>query len=525
MDDKSAKSWSWAKAVAIGLGIVVFAAVVLLATRAWDARLQDSLQLSWFVAVTAIPTVAVIWLAAAVACWQDPIDVNVAGDKIDTDDAPPWYYFTERYPCYGPQLLLSIGAPLRHLHRPWERPWIFGRIEVEAYKWDFKDSWLTNLTAVGAVLATVLAATNTLADLGLTDDKGGGLITPYVLINIGAVGLAAAAPMIFAACRSYRTFEPVPKKQSIRIVAHRATSGTIEFEVPSLKNVVDRTGDKPTTTTTVEAPGGTNYRFDDSLTHDPLGTIVSVEIDEAWHQAGSSQTAEKPNAPLNRVIALDVLGTMSFSGPTMLIYDTPVFTYRADPAKKNAGKVVPIGAKEHKRMDQPSGTFFGFLLAGGLALFATLVQLGATLVLLNAAPVSSGGKAIGRVLLVTTAAFAMFYVFRTLSTHDFVAKAAEKRANAQENESGLRQPYKAVELNPSSSASSSTSSPVPEPKKHVPVKPTLVLPDLQAPGTPAANLQPAAVADLTIEILAAMQLNAQASAAGPQATTRVVVSF
>jgi hypothetical protein len=62
---------------------------------------------------------------------------------------------------------------------------------VETASWKFSDSWATNLVAVGALLATVLSATD-LLDL-LIDDSDTAV---FLTVNLFALGLVAVAPLI-----------------------------------------------------------------------------------------------------------------------------------------------------------------------------------------------------------------------------------------------------------------------------------------------------------------------------------------
>jgi hypothetical protein len=73
--------------------------------------------------------------------------------------------------------------------------------------WSFKDSWLTNFSALGAILGTLLAAS------GLFDEIMPGVSTAYFLgLNVLFGGLVLSAPVIYAAASVWRTDPSKPTR-------------------------------------------------------------------------------------------------------------------------------------------------------------------------------------------------------------------------------------------------------------------------------------------------------------------------
>jgi hypothetical protein len=73
----------------------------------------------------------------------------------------------------------------------WDALW--RRVET-ATAWSFKDSWATNLTAIGAVFGTVLSATGVLDEL-----LPGFELTSFTAMNLVFGAIVVLAPLVYAA--------------------------------------------------------------------------------------------------------------------------------------------------------------------------------------------------------------------------------------------------------------------------------------------------------------------------------------
>ena len=71
---------------------------------------------------------------------------------------------------------------------------------VDTASWKFGDSWATNVVAIGALLATVLAATDLLNALVVKND-----IPVFIAVNLFALGLVALGPMMVSTFRARYT--------------------------------------------------------------------------------------------------------------------------------------------------------------------------------------------------------------------------------------------------------------------------------------------------------------------------------
>jgi len=130
----------------------------------------------------------------------------------DADSEPATVRFTLARPGsavgYAPALLLALGLTVIFLFltSPLTRwpvgrlpgNWLSSEVPLES-PWAVKDSWLTNVAALGAVLGTVLTAS------GFLQDWLPGLrVGPALGLNIWFGGMILFAPIVYAASCTWR---------------------------------------------------------------------------------------------------------------------------------------------------------------------------------------------------------------------------------------------------------------------------------------------------------------------------------
>jgi hypothetical protein len=132
--------------------------------------------------------------AGTVVVSGDPgVDATTVGFTLSRqiDDTDLWN------PLMGAAIatLLTELALFAYLSRrgPHRFHWVSGQVAVGP-AWSFKDSWLTNVAAVGALLGTVLGAGDFLTDL-----IPGTSTTRLVGLSLIAGGMVTLAPVVYAA--------------------------------------------------------------------------------------------------------------------------------------------------------------------------------------------------------------------------------------------------------------------------------------------------------------------------------------
>jgi hypothetical protein len=102
-----------------------------------------------------------------------------------------------------PIVISGVLALIFVLAVGWIRREVLGKTVLTGPSWSFTDSWLTNISTVGAILGTVLAATGFLSEV-LPGISTGGFAGLSVLFG----GFVIVAPVIYSAASKWQLSEP-----------------------------------------------------------------------------------------------------------------------------------------------------------------------------------------------------------------------------------------------------------------------------------------------------------------------------
>jgi hypothetical protein len=121
--------------------------------------------------------------------------------------------------------LIAVPA-VRHLHHRYRKveddgaTLSFPELPPEI-SLDVKESWLSNVTAVGALLTTAVSATDALGVFGVTKKE----TNVFLAVNLAAVLLVGAAPVIYRASRGYVAAAVRTRRERISVVLGRGATG------------------------------------------------------------------------------------------------------------------------------------------------------------------------------------------------------------------------------------------------------------------------------------------------------------
>jgi hypothetical protein len=233
-------------------------------------------------------------------------------------------------------LTMLIGVPRPgggtvHVHRVrfWRMPL------YAASAWTFKDSWATNVTAVGAIVGTVLTASGGIAELLPGVELG-----RFSLLIAVAGGITIIAPLAFAAL-NYRLGQVDP-----------ATAGVAAISLPPEANEHGVTIAVPASGTVtvhgyVDLPGGGRLNPDTSLDI-PAGAVITVSSPKPAAAGGVRQVLALPGSS-------DIAVT---PGQQIVISESVTIPSGAMPASKTArfSWPKPLVVAAAAATDAPTGT-------------------------------------------------------------------------------------------------------------------------------------------------------------------------
>jgi hypothetical protein len=269
------------------------------------------------------------------------------------------------------------------------------QLDSPTLTWSFNDSWLTNLTALGALLATLLGLTDVLDVIG--PEKPDRAV--FLLVNFAGLALAATSLIAYLALRGYKLTEDKPARVPLRLElqARQETGGArrLEVTVPTV-TYADESG------TLAEPPVETGLaKHWLNSGHHVVVLAVPSQI--------TGRTESTPPPP--SFVALEVPSAGTHAPNAILLYDTSV------PRQKRDGTSMPatyVSVTEPKDTVKAHGRMLGFVTAGLLAATGVAIQLAATYSVLARADLSEGANYAGYAILVVLAAFAAVYVFTTI---------------------------------------------------------------------------------------------------------------
>jgi hypothetical protein len=340
-------------------------------------------------------------------------EVTVFSDQIDDLGIVVAFKRQQSFPLtdFAPTLTVAagsaaaivVGAALwgwfswrRRDMRTDERFWGH-RLDSPKLSWSFDESWLSNLTALGALLATILAATDVFDVIG----PGKPERAVFLLINVAGLLLTALALIAYLALRGHETKRAVRRFIVVRVVV-RAIKGNPRHLQAHLPRVVYRLdNDRLTDPEVITPPAGVTREWENSDEH-----VAALEVPiELPPSAGVNI------APSLRCVGLQVPAAGHHDDRAALLYDVVVPELQLHVDGTSRAVVAEMDAETRF---EPYGRMSGFVIAGLLASVGVAIQLGAMHSILAQAELSTGADFAARLLIPLVGLFAAIYVVRTI---------------------------------------------------------------------------------------------------------------
>lgn len=268
------------------------------------------------------------------------------------------------------------------------------RLDSPELAWTFKDSWLSNLTALGAVLATVLAATDVFDVVG----PGKPERAVFLLVNVAALIIAASAPLAYLALAGRKQSEQRERLIPVR-VAVRALNGSPRHLAVHLPRVTYHSD---------------NGRLTDPTVIPPSDRIVDHEWAESdRHIAVVAIPTEVTGAPdlvlpgKLRCVALDVVAAGHHDDRALLLYDAQI-----SELQRFGDEIVP--ETESTTRHESYGRMTGFVAAAALASIAVAAQLAAMHSMLDQAELDSAADGFLWMLVPLVGLIGAGYIWNTI---------------------------------------------------------------------------------------------------------------
>lgn len=302
----------------------------------------------------------------------------------------------------GTAVAIVIGAALwgwfswRRRDTPTDSRFWGHRLDSPKLSWSFDESWLSNLTALGALLATLLAATDVFDVIG----PGKPERAVFLLINVAGLILTALALIAYLALRGHEIKRPVGRFIVVRVVV-RAIKGNPRQLQAQLPSVVYRSDNDRLTDPEIRLPAGVTREWENSDEH-----VAALEIPiELPAPAGVTIT------PSLRCVGLRVPAAGHHDDHAFLLYDVVVPELQLKVDGTSRAIVPEMDAETHF---EPYGRMSGFVIAGLLASVGVAIQLAAMHSILTQAELSAGADVAVRLLIPLIGLFAAAYVVRTI---------------------------------------------------------------------------------------------------------------
>lgn len=276
--------------------------------------------------------------------------------------------------------------------RFWSHP-----LDSPTLTWSFNESWLTNLTALGALLATLLGLTDVLDIIGpKKPDRA-----VFLLVNFAGLALAASSLIAYLALRGYKlrttTTAQIPLRVQVKAEPGPGGIRRLSAEIPSVTYTVDTNG-KLTRAAQLGAPASRQW---DNSGHHVAVMAITTTLSNARGRATPSPV----------FIAVEVPSAGAHAPNAVLLYDTSIVELgRVDP--KDQTKYVAATTEESRT--KAHGRMIGFVAAGVLASVGVAVQLAATYKVIDRAELSDGARQAGFGIVLVLVLCAVSYVSTTI---------------------------------------------------------------------------------------------------------------
>ena len=313
--------------------------------------------------------------------------------------------------------------------------WPWRRTEHPKLTWTFSESWLTNFTAIGAIATTLLAATDVLDAMGVpAGDRSG-----FLLVNIGALALAATAPVAYAGLRTHVERVTTDVRKPVLVIARTRQGGTGRHVDVWTSTMVYRANADGTYDLNVEAPRAYppdpraalgSWSGDDA-------TTLAVQVPVEWQEADGSPALQPTDGEKDLTsIGLPIPAASTHPAEVHMRFDASVPVLRAVDKDKDRGEpsrtaIVPVAEETTQRSE--SGTYLGFFAAALVAAVGLAMQLGATWQIIEDSTITPGTASVIRMFILGVALVAALYVLRTLANRPLVVESqrAEQMAASQ----------------------------------------------------------------------------------------------
>lgn len=278
--------------------------------------------------------------------------------------------------------------------RFWRHP-----LDSPTLTWSFNESWLTNLTALGALLATLLGLTDVLDIIGPKKPER----AVFLLVNFAGLALAASSLIVYLALRGYKlkttSTTQIPLRLQLRVEPGAQGNRKLTLDVPTVNYTIDSSG---VMTRAPQLGHAGTREWTNSGQH-----LAVVAITATF-----TNTTDRP-APPPAFIALEVPSAGGHAPNAVLLYDTSIAELtKADP--KDPKKYLPATTEESRT--KAHGRMIGFVAAGLLASIGVAIQLAATYKVLDRAELSPGARQAGAGTLIVLVLCAVAYVVTTIVT-------------------------------------------------------------------------------------------------------------